>query len=120
MPDRPSEQPTAPYLDALIAHAFRGTGRFHVPGHKGGPGADPALRFAFGDRALAVDIPQDIEGIDLGPSPRPTNAPSSWPRRPTAPSGRGFSPTAPRRATTRCAWPSRPWARGSSRSATPT
>jgi lysine decarboxylase len=42
-----------------------------VPGHKGGPGADPGLRFALGDRALAVDIPQDIEGIDLGPSPTP-------------------------------------------------
>src|SRR3954470_4964186 len=69
--DRPSEQPSAPYLDALVAHAFRGTGRFHVPGHKGGPGADPALRFALGARALAVDIPQDIEGIDLGPSPTP-------------------------------------------------
>lgn len=66
-----SEQPTAPYLDALVAHAFRGTGRFHVPGHKGGAGADPALRFALGDRALAVDLPQDIEGIDLGPSPTP-------------------------------------------------
>ena len=65
------EQPSAPYLDALVAHAFRGTGRFHVPGHKGGPGADPALRFALGDRALAVDIPQDIEGIDLGPAPTP-------------------------------------------------
>src|SRR3954452_16868843 len=67
----PSEQPSAPYLDALVAYAFRGSGRFHVPGHKGGPGADPALRFALGDRALAVDIPQDIHGIDLGPSPTP-------------------------------------------------
>ncbi|MCW2968220.1 MAG: amino acid decarboxylase [Solirubrobacteraceae bacterium] len=66
-----SEQPTAPYLDALVAHAFRGSGRFHVPGHKGGPGADPGLRFALGDRALAIDIPQDIEGIDLGASPTP-------------------------------------------------
>jgi len=66
-----SEQPAAPYLDALVAHAFRGAGRFHVPGHKGGPGADPALRFALGDRALALDLPQDIEGIDLGPSPTP-------------------------------------------------
>jgi lysine decarboxylase len=66
-----AEQPSAPYLDALIAHAFRGTGRFHVPGHKGGHGADPALRFALGDRALALDIPQDVEGIDLGPSPTP-------------------------------------------------
>src|SRR5438045_2763882 len=65
------EQPTAPYLDAVVAYGFRGSGRFHVPGHKGGPGADPALRFALGDRALALDVPQDIWGIDLGPSPTP-------------------------------------------------
>ena len=66
-----SEQPTAPYLDALVAHGFRGSGRFHVPGHKGGPGADPALRYALGDRTLALDLPQDIEGIDIGPRPTP-------------------------------------------------
>jgi lysine decarboxylase len=65
------EQPSAPYLDAVVAYGFRGSGRFHVPGHKGGPGADPGLRFALGDRALALDIPQDIHGIDLGPSPTP-------------------------------------------------
>jgi arginine decarboxylase len=67
----PSEQPTAPYLDAVVAYGFRGSGRFHVPGHKGGPGADPGLRHALGDRALAVDIPQDINGVDIGPSPTP-------------------------------------------------
>src|SRR3954468_7579739 len=67
MPD----QPSAPYLDAVVAYGFRGSGRFHVPGHKGGPGADPGLRSALGDRALALDIPQDIHGIDLGPSPTP-------------------------------------------------
>ena len=66
-----SEQPTAPYLDAVVGYGFRGPGRFHVPGHKGGPGADPALRYALGDRALAIDIPQDINGVDLGPSPTP-------------------------------------------------
>jgi len=66
-----SEQPGAPYLDAVVAYAFRGSGRFHVPGHKGGPGADPGLRFALGDRALALDIPRDIDGVDLGPSPTP-------------------------------------------------
>jgi lysine decarboxylase len=65
------EQPTAPYLDALVAYGFRGPTRFHVPGHKGGAGMDPALRSAFGARALLLDIPQDIEGIDLGPSPTP-------------------------------------------------
>ena len=67
----PSEQPTAPYLDAVVAYGFRGSGRFHVPGHKGGPGADPGLRHALGDRALGVDIPQDIHGVDVGPSPTP-------------------------------------------------
>jgi arginine/lysine/ornithine decarboxylase len=66
------EQPTAPYLDAVVAYAFRGTARYHVPGHKGGPGADPGLRKAIGADALAADVPQDIHGIDLGPSPTPS------------------------------------------------
>src|SRR3954468_13356679 len=64
-----SEQPTAPYLDAVVAYAFRGTARYHVPGHKGGPGADPGLRKAIGTDGLAADIPQDIHGVDLGVSP---------------------------------------------------
>jgi lysine decarboxylase len=66
-----SEQPTAPYLDAVVGYGFRGPGRFHVPGHKGGPGADPGLRHALGDSALAIDIPQDIQGVDIGVSPSP-------------------------------------------------
>jgi arginine decarboxylase len=66
-----SEQPTAPYLDAVVAYAFRGPARYHVPGHKGGPGADPGLRKAIGVDGLAADVPQDIHGIDLGPSPTP-------------------------------------------------
>jgi len=65
------DQPRAPYLDAVVAYGFRGPGRFHVPGHKGGPGADPGLRHAIGDDALALDLPQDIHGVDLGPSPTP-------------------------------------------------
>jgi arginine decarboxylase len=67
----PPEQPTAPYLDALVSYGFRGSVRFHVPGHKGGPGADPGLRSAMGQRALALDVSQDIEGIDIGRSPTP-------------------------------------------------
>ena len=67
----PHEQPSAPYLDAVVAYGFRGPGRFHVPGHKGGEGADPGLRHAIGDNALLIDIPQDIHGIDLGPEPTP-------------------------------------------------
>jgi arginine decarboxylase len=66
-----SEQPTAPYLDAVVAYAFRGPARYHVPGHKGGPGADPGVRKAIGLDGLAADIPQDIHGIDLGPTPTP-------------------------------------------------
>jgi lysine decarboxylase len=64
-------QPTAPYLDALVAYGFRGVTRFHVPGHKGGPGADPGLLHAIGESALQLDVPQDTEGIDIGPSPTP-------------------------------------------------
>src|SRR5438477_13005555 len=67
----PPEQPSAPYLDAVSAYGFRGSSRFHVPGHKGGEGADPGLRSALGDRALLLDVPQDIQGIDVGPSPTP-------------------------------------------------
>jgi len=66
-----NEQPSAPYLDAVVAYAFRGPGRYHVPGHKGGPGADPGVRKAIGVDGLAADVPQDIHGIDLGPSPTP-------------------------------------------------
>ena len=66
-----AEQPTAPYLDAVVAYGFRGSARFHTPGHKGGEGADPGLRSALGDSALLFDVPQDIEGIDAGPSPTP-------------------------------------------------
>ena len=68
-PDR--SQPTAPYLDALVAYGFRGPTRLHVPGHKGGSGADPGLRRALGERALLLDVPQDTEGIDVGPEPTP-------------------------------------------------
>ncbi len=71
MSPRPGQQPTAPYLEAIVSYGFRGSTRFHVPGHKGGPGADPGLRSAVGERALALDICQDIEGIDVGPSPTP-------------------------------------------------
>jgi arginine decarboxylase len=63
--------PQTPYLDALRAYAARSPGRFHVPGHKGGAAADPVLAEAFGERALALDIPALTEGIDAGPEPTP-------------------------------------------------
>ena len=45
----------------------RRPGRFHVPGHKGGEGADPAAIEALGRAALDRDVPAGIEGIDVGP-----------------------------------------------------
>ena len=65
------EQPVAPYLDAVVEYAFRGAARYHVPGHKGGPGADPGVVKAIGLDALAADVPQLIHGIDVGASPTP-------------------------------------------------
>jgi lysine decarboxylase len=61
----------APYLDALAAYAGRHPGRFHVPGHKGGIGADPGLIAAIGDKALAFDVPSLTYGVDIGPVPTP-------------------------------------------------
>jgi arginine decarboxylase len=65
------DQETTPYLDALRAYASREPGRFHVPGHKGGPGADRGLVDALGERALALDIPALTYGVDAGPIPTP-------------------------------------------------
>ncbi|MGI8460158.1 MAG: aminotransferase class I/II-fold pyridoxal phosphate-dependent enzyme [Solirubrobacterales bacterium] len=66
-----SNQRDAPYFEALVAYAARNPGRFHIPGHKGGPGADPAMAEAFGSGALLHDIPSLIEGIDVGAEPTP-------------------------------------------------
>jgi arginine decarboxylase len=64
-------QPDTPYLDALRAYAARQPARLHVPGHKGGPGADPGLTEAIGTQALALDIPALTWGIDVGEEPTP-------------------------------------------------
>ena len=66
------DQDETPYLDALVAYADREPGRFHIPGHKGGGGADPGLRPAFGEAVLRLDIPAGIEGIDVGRDPMRT------------------------------------------------
>jgi len=64
-------QSRAPYLEALREYAARDPERLHVPGHKGGPAADPELRDAIGEQALALDIPALTWGIDTGPEPTP-------------------------------------------------
>jgi arginine decarboxylase len=65
------DQRPVPYVDALRTHAERDPARLYVPGHKGGPGADPALAEGVGERALEMDIPALIPGIDVGPEPTP-------------------------------------------------
>jgi arginine decarboxylase len=67
----PASQDQAPYLQALIDYAERDPARLHVPGHKGGPGADRQLREAIGERAVSLDIPALTYGIDVGPAPTP-------------------------------------------------
>src|SRR6202034_2932096 len=66
-----ADQHESPYLDALRAYAARNPARLHIPGHKGGPGADPALRETVGLAAVAHDIPALTWGIDIGPTPTP-------------------------------------------------
>jgi arginine decarboxylase len=65
------EQNRTPYLDALRAYAGRVPARLHVPGHKGGRGADPGMLQAFGEQALAMDVPALTYGIDVGVDPTP-------------------------------------------------
>jgi arginine decarboxylase len=69
MPDR--DQDSTPYVDALLAYAALAPGRFQVPGHKGGGGADPAMRELVGEVGLRNDIPSITEGVDIGPEPTP-------------------------------------------------
>jgi arginine decarboxylase len=64
-------QREAPYLDAVRDYARRDPARLHVPGHKGGPGADPELAEAIGERALEMDVPSLTHGIDIGVGPTP-------------------------------------------------
>lgn len=67
----PEDQSETPYLDALRAYAQRRPVRLHVPGHKGGDGADPGLIDALGAQALSMDISALTWGVDLGPEPTP-------------------------------------------------
>jgi len=69
MPDE--RQESTPYVDALLAYAELDPGRFQVPGHKGGLGADPAMRELVGEVGLVNDIPSVTEGVDIGPEPTP-------------------------------------------------
>src|SRR6201994_3518972 len=66
-----SKQDKTPYVDALLEYSARETGRFQVPGHKGGLAADPAMVELGGMTGLVNDIPSVTEGGDIGPEPTP-------------------------------------------------
>lgn len=60
-PDRTVPRPrtprsATPLVDALRTHVGRGTVAFSCPGHKGGAGADPALRDLLGDGPFTNDV----------------------------------------------------------------
>jgi arginine decarboxylase len=69
MPEQ--NQDSTPYVDAILAYSERDPGRFQVPGHKGGLGADPAMRELVGEPGMRNDIPSITEGVDVGPEPTP-------------------------------------------------
>lgn len=66
-----SKQDNTPYVDALLEYSARETGRFQVPGHKGGLAADPAMIELVGMTGLINDVPSVTEGVDIGPEPTP-------------------------------------------------
>jgi len=66
-----SGQATTPYADALEAHAHSDPACFNVPGHKAGHRAGARLRAWLGARALALDVPPIVPGIDHGRRPTP-------------------------------------------------
>src|SRR6201991_442755 len=66
-----SKQAKTPYVDAVLEHAARGTGRSQVPGQKGGIAADPAMVELVGMTGLVNDVPSVTEGVDIGPEPTP-------------------------------------------------
>ena len=66
-----SKQAKTPYVDAVLEYSARKTGRFQVPGHKGGLAADPSMVELVGMTGLVNDVPSVTEGVDIGPEPTP-------------------------------------------------
>jgi arginine/lysine/ornithine decarboxylase len=60
------DQNNLPYLNAIQSYNNSKPLRYHVPGHKGGPGAPPLLLQFFNAQTVAHDIPRHIRGVDVG------------------------------------------------------
>lgn len=57
------DQSATPLLDALRDYVGQGVIRFHMPGHKGGPGVHERLRRLAGESVFALDV-TGVEGLD--------------------------------------------------------
>jgi lysine decarboxylase len=62
---------SAPYAEAVRAHAGRDWLRLNVPGHGADRRGMSSLSKLFGREVLALDFPPLLEGIDLGPAATP-------------------------------------------------
>ena len=60
--------PATPLVDALLRRAADGSAPFHIPGHKRGAGASPALLSVLGPVALRHDL-TELDGLDYLCSP---------------------------------------------------
>ena len=56
-------QAATPLLDALLRYHQDGVVRFHMPGHRGGPGADWRLRQLWGPEVFSLDV-TGVPGLD--------------------------------------------------------
>ncbi|MBT1034766.1 aminotransferase class V-fold PLP-dependent enzyme [Canibacter sp. lx-45] len=64
-----TEQQQTPYVDAVEAHIARSPISLMVPGHGNDPKRGTTqIADLFGDKVAAFDLPQLLDGIDLGPN----------------------------------------------------
>lgn len=64
-----TRQLQTPLLDAVTAYRRQGVIRFHMPGHRGGPGADPRIAQVIGRDVFAMDV-TGVLGLDDLHQPR--------------------------------------------------
>lgn len=68
-PESLARQVRTPLLEAVQAYRQQGVVRFHMPGHRGGAGADPRIAQALGLDAFALDV-TGVLGLDDLHQPR--------------------------------------------------
>lgn len=69
LPDNGQHQLETPLLDAVLRYWREGVIRFHMPGHRGGPGANLRLRQTLGEAVFRMDV-TGVLGLDDLHQPR--------------------------------------------------